>query len=848
MRKHQQGKILELISTLHQMQTEGLYADCQDGAFGIGEYIESIEGEGTQTVTLLEEYCELLFKASNGEVGEKSLKRHLIKVENSVKNELKPNKTEVVFLPYNASMWDSLESIWFAARDDQQCESYVIPIPYYDLKPDRSLGEEHYEGTLYPDYVPVVDWQTYDIEVRHPDVIYIHYPYDDAAQNATIHPNYYSKRLREHCDLLAYVPYFVLPGAEVPDYCSRLPGIIYANRVILQNEEVKKSYIDHYNRFDKEYGWNGQFGKADKKFISLGSPKFDKVINSKREDFRIPEEWEGMLYKADGSKKKIILYNTHMFSWLNGGEQYFEKLASVFCAFRSRDDIVLWWRPHPNTELNFRTMRPQLYDKYRHMVNEYKCEGWGIYDDTPDLHRAIAWTDAYYGDHSSLVVLYQVAGKPVVIQNIYKTEDKIPLWFGEFAIGNDGQVWSFELYRDGLFTLDFEQNTACCATQSDCMPKYMGKKHLYSTHRYIGIHCITNEVLCLPHFLDNILIHNSKNGINEMLRLDTNYLLSPDSDGYALRYAIEYQNKVYCFGQYTKAVIVFSSTEHCVRYDTMLFERIGTLTDTSKSVKYPLYISECSKDGTITALFRNCEHLIRYNLPSQNTEFIISNPIIAKCIYADFDGQSYWLLSENNDELIKWDPDSNEIRKYAMSANGYVFSAAEEMFTGISDCGNFVLIFPGYGNILLRLDKETGRFSEYKKLPMIVNDSIFKYDKPKRVGNKIFAFARFQHKIYEINLETNTITSHSFNWDEDSYKTYLDSFIEIFNNDDIADGAAIGLDEKNLGNTVDFLIGSINSMNQQYKTKQKENFYRHAVNSDGTSGVAIYNYVREGAK
>ncbi|NMB42298.1 MAG: hypothetical protein GX996_10260 [Firmicutes bacterium] len=44
-------------------------------------------------------------------------------------------KLEILFLPYKSSMWDSLESIWRAAKDDPSCDCYVVPIPYYDRKP-----------------------------------------------------------------------------------------------------------------------------------------------------------------------------------------------------------------------------------------------------------------------------------------------------------------------------------------------------------------------------------------------------------------------------------------------------------------------------------------------------------------------------------------------------------------------------------------------------------------------------------------------------------------------------------------------------------------------------------------
>ena len=48
---------------------------------------------------------------------------------------------------------------------------------------------------------------------------------------------------------------------------------------------------------------------------------------------------------------------------------------------------------------------------------EYKAAEWGIYDDSVDMDRAVALSDAYYGDMSSIVWLYQKTGKPNMIQN-----------------------------------------------------------------------------------------------------------------------------------------------------------------------------------------------------------------------------------------------------------------------------------------------------------------------------------------------------------------------------------------------------------------------------------------------
>jgi hypothetical protein len=63
-------------------------------------------------------------------------------------------------------------------------------------------------------------------------------------------------------------------------------------------------------------------------------------------------------------------------------------------------------------------MRPQLWEQYKVIVDKYKQEGWGIYDDTADMDRAVILSDGYYGDGSSVVQVYQQTGKPIMLQNV----------------------------------------------------------------------------------------------------------------------------------------------------------------------------------------------------------------------------------------------------------------------------------------------------------------------------------------------------------------------------------------------------------------------------------------------
>ena len=112
----------------------------------------------------LEAYCELLYTTSvnisNGiyEKIKENLNAQLHVIEDSVRDDIK-GKWEIVFLPYKVSMWDSLESIWKRAFEDDDFDAYVVPIPYYDRNPDRTFGEYHYEGKLFPADVPITHYE-----------------------------------------------------------------------------------------------------------------------------------------------------------------------------------------------------------------------------------------------------------------------------------------------------------------------------------------------------------------------------------------------------------------------------------------------------------------------------------------------------------------------------------------------------------------------------------------------------------------------------------------------------------------------------------------------------------------
>ena len=403
-----------------------LLEQCQNAAIKIGELIERAEGEGFVTISMLEEYCELIYQIHeemgqgrlvNSDNAYHLLRETLLQIENSIENDIKI-RLEAVFLPCKASEWDSLESVWKAADEDPDCDAYVIPIPYYYKSPNGDFLEMHYEGDQYPKDVPVIRYDKFDFGQHHPDMIFIHNPYDEYNHAISVLPFFYSSNLKQFTDKLIYIPYFVLDEINLSnkrvvgsmEHFVAMPGVVNADKVIVQSEKMRQSYIDYLAKSageDTREVW-------EEKIVGWGSPRLDKVPDVK-ENLDIPEEWLKIIQKPDGSRKKIILYYTNVGILFQQGEQMLEKMRRTLKIFKKyQNEVALLWCPYLIAETNLKSRRPHLWTEYQKIVEEYKAEGWGIYDDSNDNNRAVLLSDACYGNWGRAVYLGS-KGKKVML-------------------------------------------------------------------------------------------------------------------------------------------------------------------------------------------------------------------------------------------------------------------------------------------------------------------------------------------------------------------------------------------------------------------------------------------------
>lgn len=411
----------------------------QDIAYKIGTNIEEYHPDNSNIVPILEKYCEYLYQAGEylNEINDfkrilKKSNKLLIDISNDIKYNIPDDKKEIVFFPYKASMWDCMESVWAETVKDDRFDTYVVPIPYYDREPNGALGELHYEGGDFPDYVPLTYWEDYNTEYRKPDVIYIHNPYDEHNTVTSVHPDFYSSELKNYTEMLVYIPYYV--AAEDEDILSSFGlenittnGILNSTYIVTQSEFTKNAFIKLIENFAETNNAIEIIPLLSQKFLPLGSPKFDKVMTLKEEDCSLPETWKHIIYKENGDKKKLVLYNTSIYKFLGNYSNILNKIRNLTEYFSKLDDYVLWWRPHPLLMATIKSMHPELLPEYKAIIKNIMDGNKAIYDNSSDLYRAIALTDAYYGDKNSIAELYKRTGKPVFISDVETTDIEITI-------------------------------------------------------------------------------------------------------------------------------------------------------------------------------------------------------------------------------------------------------------------------------------------------------------------------------------------------------------------------------------------------------------------------------------
>lgn len=657
-----------------------------------------------------------------------------------------PVKKEIVFLPYKASMWDSLESIWqAAAADAEHCNAYVIPIPYADLTPEHTAREWHVEKDLFPAYVPTIDFRSVDLEKMHPDVIFIHNPYDWANHVTSVDAHYYSEQLKKYTDKLVYVPYFNA-GDSVTEGLCQAPGIVNADYVIVESYAIRNQYEHYYP------GGNPPAGKI----LSLGSPKYDKVQKGTKGEHPLPKHWQQLV-----EKKKIILYNTSINEALQYSDKISAKLRYVFDFFQQRDDIVLWWRPHPLLTATLEAMRPAYVREYCQLEEQYKKEAWGIYDDTPDVIRAVIWADAYYGGNSSVAYLYQVTGKPILIEHLPLLEDPAyNRWFPMAAVDEERIffVTSATLFS-GLYQLEKKTDTLTLLAE---LPTPYIRLVEYAAIGKIGRKVILMPFYCHEGVLEYDLVQRTFRTIP--LPAGTWW---EGSDVEAFTNVFRYGDSLYFIGNGNGLI---------VEYDSVT-ERYLFHTSWAKS----LPMERNSLRFFLNAGVQVAGHAY---LPVMGTNQILELefttgkavlhvlPVAFRALSLSYDPnhEDFWVTPLQGNQVICWNKKENRIQPYLLP----ISSDTVMGFANSVSIGGRQMFFPFLRSEFFSLSKEDGtvrREYEWEKQydTVLHDDNCWAVEQADTAFGIGLAYMYRDRSLLEIDSQHDRVRRHQvrFSWEED---------------------------------------------------------------------------------
>jgi len=628
----------------------------------------------------------------------KELLQHIV---TETKKETKFKK-EMVFIPYKASMWDSLESIWRAADEDKEnCIAYVIPVPYCDRNPDGTAKEWHCERNLFPKDVPTLDWQSVNLEAMHPEVIFTHNPYDNCNSATSLDSSMYSFNLRPHTDLLVYVPYFVV-GRRWPEQHATGSVYQYMDFMVVQQEHMQIAPMRFSEIKEGEEPYFDDFLPKEK-ILALGSPKIDRIYYCEKHP-NVPQEWLDYI-----GGRKVIFYNTSISGILQQGERFLKKMRYIFGTFQRHPEVALIWRPHPLMESCIQSVRPALYDEYMEIKNRYIFQQIGIFDETPDLEMTMAVSDAYLGEATSSVVsLFGYAGKPIFFSGDYtlwqepSMEEKRALQIGAHIIDKDmKQSYFLASHYKRFCRLDWETGDIETLLDFGNTPD----SKMYSTFMRDED---DGKFYFSPDSAKTICIYDVTTGE----RKDISY--ENPLEGGNFGGILKYEHYLYFMpSRYQAMIRLDQHTGELTYYREFLKEILPTITAEHMQliggtawIKYPnlLYISALQSNKVMT-----------FDLATGDYSWQDVGPEDTDCccmVEESYGSGIYWLFPWRTEKIRRWDTHTGECEVLTMDdyPMGYQCQTdwwdfeSQYKFSSIVRLDGYVYLLPCFSNIAMRLN------------------------------------------------------------------------------------------------------------------------------------------------
>lgn len=405
-----------------------------------------------------------------------------------------------------------------------------------------------------------------------------------------------------------------------------------------------------------------------------------------------PDNWKEMV-----RGKKVILYNTGVSSLLHEREKRIEKMKWVFQVFRERQEIVLWWRPHPLEISTLQSMLPELEEQYREVRRQYQEENIGILDESADLSRAIAVSDAYYGAWSSVVELYKTAKKPVLIENNKVKEIGETFFLPAALCVKDEDSWFIQENSNKLIRMSRVTNEVKEIVTIPCEPPYQGRFY----HSYIVD--IGESLLLLLGESEQIYEYELGTGKVKIHRPQIeNYIFNSEL-------VVEHNSQLLIFPYERSEILAFDFCTGAIEQKNFLGKNIRTA-KCHEVIGSKLYVADRGGNTVYCYDFSDESHVETHIGTEDNKYWGIKKA-----------GKYFVLPHIGKKAITLWDEESGEITELTEFPERYA-SWEEHAYADAYERNGNIYLFPSYGNMVLEVDVNN------KVINQVFEDAFFEAD------------------------------------------------------------------------------------------------------------------------
>lgn len=370
--------------------------------------------------------------------------------------------------------------------------------------------------------------------------------------------------------------------------------------------------------------------------------------------------------------------------------------------------------------------------------DEADNRGTFILDLSSDLHRAIAISDAYYGDPSSVVELYKKTGKPIMIRR--------------YVMGQS-EMNSYSIY--------IEKETATAISINNALLKinlingvvetlYIFEKECMD---FLFYECfkIDNMYFCSPFNSKEIAIFDDARKFVKYISLKDEI---GDISAPYFSYIVPFGEKLYFLPINFQGILEFDTTDYTYRIHSGWEKDVG---DFTFGKVYPSYLKGRYFIHAGKILIPCMESNAFFEFDMSNHKWKIRKIGQEDNCYINilYDGKRYWLLGYKKAILTVFDNITSLTISLPCESKSQV-----DIYHWMYDKNGYIYIIPLRENGILKVDKQTLKVTKTSLFNTYFYDcdiSVDRFWTVKEFDNKIILFPVFRNTIVFLDLSDGSI-------------------------------------------------------------------------------------------